>query len=104
MLQKFLRLITLKYFQSDISEQSDSASDTESVLEQATAYQHLCSTLKNVGADESESESESELEGKAEDEDDERKEEEVEVPDVDSEVDDENGQGEGGTVPIVSIA
>lgn len=80
---------------SDISEQSDSASDTESVLEQATAYQHLCSTLKNVGAVESESESESELEGKAEDEDDERKEEEVEVPDVDSEVDDENGQGEG---------
>ncbi|XP_078261082.1 U3 small nucleolar RNA-associated protein 25 homolog isoform X2 [Rhinoraja longicauda] len=77
---------------SDISEQSDSGSDTESILEQVTAYQNLCSTLKNVAADESESENE--FEGKPEDEDDEKKEEE-EVTDVDSEVDDENGQREG---------
>ncbi|XP_069787269.1 U3 small nucleolar RNA-associated protein 25 homolog [Narcine bancroftii] len=49
----------------DSSGQSDSEGDAVSELKQVTAYQHLCSTLKNIATDESDSESE--LEGKAED-------------------------------------
>ncbi|XP_067844411.1 U3 small nucleolar RNA-associated protein 25 homolog [Heptranchias perlo] len=69
---------------ADSSEQSDSESDAESGLEQVTAYQHLCSTLKNIAEDE---DSESECEEEEEDQGDE---EEMD----DSEDEDENDQDE----------
>ncbi|XP_038668247.1 digestive organ expansion factor [Scyliorhinus canicula] len=80
---------------TDSSEQSDTESDVESGIEQVTAYQHLCSTLKNVGEDEdsvSDNGSESEFEEVEEDQDKDDEEKDG------SEVDDENDQEEKADV------
>ncbi|XP_048456742.1 U3 small nucleolar RNA-associated protein 25 homolog [Rhincodon typus] len=80
-------------FQADSSEQTDSESDAESDMEQMTAYQHLCSTLKNVAEDldsGSDSDSESEFEEVVKDmiQDDEEEEKD------DNEINNKNDQGE----------
>ncbi|XP_072366053.1 U3 small nucleolar RNA-associated protein 25 homolog [Scyliorhinus torazame] len=80
---------------TDSSEQSGSESDAESGTEQVTAYQHLCSTLKNVGEDEdsvSDHGSESEFEDEVEEDQDKDDEKDG------SEVDDENDQEEKADV------
>ncbi|XP_072436820.1 U3 small nucleolar RNA-associated protein 25 homolog isoform X1 [Chiloscyllium punctatum] len=83
---------------ADSSEQSDSGSDVESGIEQMTAYQHLCSTLKNVAEDQdsdSDSDSESEFEEvvKETTQDEEEEEEEAEEND-NNEIGDKNDQEE----------